>query len=79
VEGLLLITSLIAAQSVASGNSKATRAVTQAYYKQSGVESMFNDFQKRELNPEARAYLGHAAFIAKTLVDQRVVFTWRFP
>jgi len=68
----------VAALFIASPDDTADRAILNAYLRQSGINRSVKEFERREVPDEARVYLGPAAYITKTLIDKRIVFTFRF-
>jgi hypothetical protein len=60
-------------------HTAAAKAAARAYYKQSGMETDVRRIEREQVSKELRAYVGHAAVITKTIVEQRITLVWRFP
>ncbi len=56
----------------------ALRTAARAFYKQSGTEQDVNRFVKKEVPKGLQTVVGNAAWIAKTIQEQKVVVTWSF-
>jgi hypothetical protein len=69
----------VAALVIASPQGDADKALARAYLKHTGIDRSLKDFEKDHTPEEARIYLGYAAYISKTMIDKKIVFTWRFP
>jgi hypothetical protein len=59
-------------------NPEAASQATQAYIKQVGVERNVNEWSERQFSPELRAKAGSVTFIAKSLIERKLVLEWRF-
>lgn len=80
----LLFTLLILSSSVATAGDKgneedAKRAILEAFYKQSGIESNVNRFiEEKVIPPQHKEMLGRVAIVLRTVVTQKVEATWSF-
>ena len=61
------------------GHNSAATSAGVAYFKQSGVEQMLNDYQERQLSQELRARMGDVFLVARTVIDQRITLEFKFP
>lgn len=61
-----------------SNHSSAANHALQAYAKQSGIERMVDEYQQRKFNETLRARVGQAAWLTKSVVEQRITVEWRF-
>lgn len=57
---------------------RASKAVAEIYYKESGVDKMIKQYEKRYLNEDVRYWGGHAAVILKIATEHQIVFKWDF-
>lgn len=61
------------------GKSSAATAAARAYAKQSGAEVTIENWQRLHLGDNLRARLGEAAWLTKTITEQRITFRLEFP
>lgn len=67
---------------IASPKQDAQKALFDAYMRhthiEDNVEKRADKLRRDVVSDEARFYLGYAGYIGKTVIDKRIVFTWRF-
>jgi hypothetical protein len=77
--GPLLIVLVMGFQaSYSPGTIEALRKSAEASYIQTGLQDYVIEKEKALIGKELRAVLGNSAFITKTIVEQRVTFSWGF-
>lgn len=74
---VLLIPALFLA--LVADNGMAKQAVLEAYGKQSGIERMMDDWQRRQLSESFRLDAGDAMFLIKIIAERRIAVGWGFP
>lgn len=71
---------LLAAVSV-QNKGQASQKSLDAYLRYTGIDKQIdfslNNIQK-QVPDEAKFYIGNGVFIAKTIVDKKIVFQWTF-
>lgn len=73
-----LIPLAIITLSLDSHNSAAATTAGRAYIRQNGMERMIQDYEERTFSKELRARVGTAAWITKTITEQKITVEWRF-
>lgn len=65
-----------------TGNENdAYKAVSEASYKQSGLENMINNYVQKELRhvpKELQTVVGNSYLVGKMIVERKAVYTWNF-
>jgi hypothetical protein len=66
---------------IASPKPDAHSHILDAYLRQSGIEQNLDKLghhYEQKIPDEVKIYAGWAGYISKTVVDRKIVFTWRF-
>lgn len=80
METNILLFSLLACVSV-QNNGQAAQKSIDAYLKYTGIDKQIdkaNDFAKSQIPEETKLYIAPGIFIAKSIIDRKVVFQWTF-
>ncbi len=78
--GILLATLSVNAEgdTQAQEYRRASKAVVEIYYKESGIEERLKEYEKRFIHPDLRRWGGNVAVVTKIVVEQQLVFKWEF-
>jgi hypothetical protein len=57
---------------------RATKAVAEIYYHESGIDKQLKEYEKRYIPEEVRRLGGNVLVLTKMALEQKVVLKWEF-
>lgn len=79
MDGIIILVGILCFQ---DAHPDVSRTLAAAYYSHSQAETYVNNqlhYIDQQFSHELKTNVGTAVFITKTVIDQKVSFTWTFP